>query len=633
MERIQTEFTRTVRSAEGNAAERTAQVLDRHAQALGKERVREHFYGQIDYHTPALHVGHIGERVGESIGIFREDQLEQIKDVDSFHDACREFAENEIYKLMYVQNDRISAHIARDYFRDFMEDATQALSEKGLLPEAEKARFTTLLRYLDQGIEAYTEMGYHLLDLTDGEHRGLVSMARELMPEHTVAPENETYGIADEALADGARQLYHQILAKRGIHVNQPYDVPPHYFLIGLLTDKIALERVARQQHGKFNWNSQKDTELLADTAEALFKEALARGARHYPHEVMPEIVDGLKTLLRTERACPEHFPALVKHAAKEAQAKAAAGLGEYPATEKNAYIKSQWFVDQFDMGAMERVQKLVPEKLKDIRRALEECETVSELTSICNHTATDLTEAVLFRGYEPRILHAAKTMIGQFRAALKPSLDLTAHTNRAAIMGMEQAVQVLEMGIQSHEAAREWFFADTKGAWDSYYMKGLLAVSAESGLNPIHFGYPQYEMVYHHGREEFRDSLKERGLTGPILDSPFVPHLYDKAYELAEWRAPVAEARPERFTDRIRKERGDDENGLPQTGGKENQKLQQDAVKILREAINRLPRELNHKGKKLKPSLDSVESLVAIEADISQQIAMLQERRMGRVH
>ncbi len=293
--------------------------------------------------------------------------------------------------------------------------------------------------------------------------------------------------------------------------------------------------------------------------------------------------------------------------------------------------MKSKWFVDQLDVGTRLRASALIPAKLKEMRKSLEACETVSQIASVWNYVAIDLVEGVMFRGYEPHVLRASAAMIERFRDRLKPMLDLTTHANYSVMVAMNQAINVLAMGEKSIDAAREWCFADTKGGWDSYYMKALLSISAETGVNPVDFKDEHYQMVGRNAQEYFASSLRDRGLTGTTLFSAFMPHLYDKAFAVAELRAQATQQRPELHADRIQLERAN--TGQTKREARNSAKLHSEAGKVLREALNQLPRERNAKGKKLRPSLDLVESLVGMEQYLVQQLDVMHERIMGRLH
>jgi hypothetical protein len=636
-----TPFSKALMRAFDGAYKKTQSVLERNVTQLNDRRVIAKLRADIDYMPDTFRDQLIIDRVEESGRILKEDVAAKSHDAVAFINNCAAFVENEIEILLYRTNDPVSAKMSKDYFHDFVQESIKMLGAKNPLTDKQIHELYMLVACFEDGIETYDALKEHLLKNTEGNHGGLIGYVLEEQPGYVMDAEAQKWAVADDRILGESYAALQKILREEVVvSENTPEYLPPQLILITKLVDKIAIERVANRQGGVFDWTSNRDNDARNAEGVKELRHAITLLNTRNMFEGTTAAIEYLRATLKEERKVPDDFAQIVQQAIEAAQRAAHKTSLTVPVTPNNPYLKSKWITGGMALGTKLRAKIQHDSLIKSISEVLSDCQSMSDIVSVTNEIAEDMGMMMLREGHEPSIVDVAHSYMQTLRLELGKKLDKSGFSNKSALFSIQQDELMLQMMGQSVKIAKEWLFNDTGGKWDSYYAQAVAQYSVDSCIEYGAMKHHDFDKIGDMAYGRFIGALGERNMTGDSLIFAMTPFLYERAYDVAQMRARMQDVSKDKggeqrlWGDIIKTDPVLELWKLPDgSSSKKSDKISKEAVKILREAVNALPREVDSKGKKLKPSLDSVASVISVAYNLMIQLEQIPQRANGRMH
>jgi hypothetical protein len=456
--------------------------------------------------SPPLLMAHLGHQKNKLVNM-----LTQVKDVESFMDACTDYINSEAVELMMVHNDTLRALMGRAYFEQFLRAALTELEECKLFTTEDVAQAMPLFDYYEMVRETYGHLREIVEISSDGETRSLVASAlgsaadragdeaqREVIID--LLRDSEASLKPDKAndIAVHAMRVYQDLLSSE-FHLTQGNDENAGFMTLWLAQQcKDVADLEIRRDEG-FAPHTRRQHLRLSERLYQRMGELLHEAVGMLDEPTVGSIValrDHFDRLKIKAAGMPENYADLLDQAldvAGQDALKIAGPLrerelmrrGEEPQSHASKHFgPSFWPWEKYSVSEYLRHLKasyfpICHRQMNDGRclyEFVEDAEILADQTALDVHCGSEVPESLLVL---KQYLHTARVALGESLMEAG-NFDLNA---LAAAARVEQKCQYYYDGCA---IVRQWQREETRHAYDHVYHEAMMDFARYTGCPPV---------------------------------------------------------------------------------------------------------------------------------------------------
>lgn len=526
--------------------------LYEHIQHMQDRKVMNRVRESIDFNPENVTSEHITTRLGRQLKYFEDDLIPTIKDGPSLYKACIDYVDAQMEMLFFYTNDRVSAKIALDYLRSFVDASRVALDAQGLLSAHDHALLDRIPAYAALGMRSYDDARGCMLEA--GVHSGSMiaaALERAGVDGAVLASAVET----PKGMSDKVREVYRGLLEHTPFNPGPQHDVPTTF--MGLVAG--AYRAVdAHVQEASLTPQDAKAKRPLPRVKQR--RELLGRVSRRMLESMDRADDEVMHALVGDARAEEEMYRALKVdgdtdtliehvHALAVLESKKALLASEHPVPMKQL-PDSQWMAQLYSFGTQQRVREHWEETIPGISEMLHEAKNLKRMARALNEEVDAVAEDVMYRGCEPKVLDALRAYVACVRREMGKARFGTPMYDEQAIIAMSHIEAKCTLALESYYALKPMVMDATGGAYDDCHLAGVAKTVAETGKQAQHFDEDDRRAADNRAEDVFNDTLVQAAIDNPYFNNPYMPALLARCQRVAELRDdrdPDSKHNPER--------------------------------------------------------------------------------------